>query len=169
MRLQVLKELGYQEVKCEVWKVNDKETKILLATLNKLRGSDDVRKRAVLVHDILSDFGGDDTFLNLLPESSRSIESLLNLLQSDLPEFKIEQGLIEEQLLQSGVDADKANWMSNLYRPPSGKLALKFEFKDDTDYIKVMNFFGEKPDTKKLVELIELWQKQVEHTTTGST
>jgi ParB-like chromosome segregation protein Spo0J len=79
-RVTVLRELGYPEARCDIWAVDDREAKLLLATLNRLQGQDQPRRRAELVHELLaemnvSDLGG------LLPESDKQLEELHALLE----------------------------------------------------------------------------------------
>jgi ParB-like chromosome segregation protein Spo0J len=79
-RLLVLKELGHADARCDVWDVNDREAKLLLATLNRLEGQDLPIRRAQLIHELLgemnlADLGG------LLPETEKQIEELHALLE----------------------------------------------------------------------------------------
>lgn len=79
-RVAVLRDLGHTEARCDVWEVNDREARLLLATLNRLQGQDQPRRRAELVHELLAemslaDLGG------LLPESDRQLEELHALLE----------------------------------------------------------------------------------------
>lgn len=152
-RAIVLRDLGYEKIKCEVWNVNDKQTLILLATLNRLRGSDDTYKRACLINAILEEYE-DESFFDLIPESNRAIDSLLKLYKDEF-DIDAERGLIEEQLLTSGVDPEKAEQIANLYQPPGGKPIIKFVFDGEEDYNRAVKFFGMKADTKKLMKLID--------------
>jgi ParB-like chromosome segregation protein Spo0J len=45
-RIAVLRELGHTEGRCDIWKADDREAKILLATLNRLEGQDQPIRRA---------------------------------------------------------------------------------------------------------------------------
>ena len=79
-RVEVLREIGHAEVRCDVWNVDDREAKLLLATLNRLQGQDIPIRRAQLIHELLgemslSDLGG------LLPETDKQLEELESLLQ----------------------------------------------------------------------------------------
>ena len=79
-RVEVLRELGHGEVRCDVWNVDDRDAKLLLATLNRLQGQDIPIRRAQLIHELLgemslSDLGG------LLPETDKQLEELESLLQ----------------------------------------------------------------------------------------
>ncbi len=95
-RLRVLLELGHDEARCEVWDVDDAGALMLLATLNRLSGSDDPVLRAELLEEIGK--GSDlDAISKYLPEQKKDLERLERLLEplpdiakaemlSDLPE-----------------------------------------------------------------------------------
>ena len=92
-RVEVLRELGHSEVRCDVWNVDDREAKLLLATLNRLQGQDIPLRRAQLIHELLgemslSDLGG------LLPETDKQLEELESLLQFPADEIA---ALLEEE------------------------------------------------------------------------
>ena len=48
-RLEVLKSLEYEAAECQVLKLTEDQTRLLLLTLNRLRGADNLRKRAELI------------------------------------------------------------------------------------------------------------------------
>jgi ParB-like chromosome segregation protein Spo0J len=98
-RVEVLRELGHSEVRCDVWEVGDREAKILLATLNRLEGQDQPLRRAELVHALLAEIGVPD-LAGLLPESEAELEELHSLL-----EFPAEE--IAEQLAAQAEAAEK--------------------------------------------------------------
>ena len=79
-RLLVLRELGYNEARCDVWEANDREAKLLLATLNRLEGQDLPMRRAQLIHELLGEMNLAD-LAGLLPETERQIEELHSLLE----------------------------------------------------------------------------------------
>lgn len=79
-RLLVLKELGHREARCDVWAVNDREAKLLLATLNRLEGQDLPIRRAQLLHELLAEMNLAD-LAGLLPESEKQLEELHALLE----------------------------------------------------------------------------------------
>ncbi len=79
-RLAILRELGHTEARCDVWDVNDREAKLLLATLNRLQGQDLPIKRAQLIHDLLGEMSLDD-LAGLLPETDKQLEELHALLE----------------------------------------------------------------------------------------
>lgn len=79
-RVEILRELGHTEARCDVWEVDDREAKILLATLNRLEGQDLPRRRALLLHELLGEMSAGD-IAGLLPENERQIEELHALLE----------------------------------------------------------------------------------------
>lgn len=79
-RVAILRELGHTEARCDVWDVDDREAKLLLATLNRLEGQDLPIKRAQLLHDLLGEMSLGD-LAGLLPETDRQIEDLHSLLE----------------------------------------------------------------------------------------
>jgi ParB-like chromosome segregation protein Spo0J len=92
-RVAILRDLGHVEARCDVWEVNDREAKLLLATLNRLQGQDQPRKRAELIHDLLGEMSLDDLG-GLLPETDKQIEELHALLEFPAEEIAL---LLEEQ------------------------------------------------------------------------
>jgi ParB family chromosome partitioning protein len=97
-RIRVLCELGHREARCDVWDVDDRETKILLATLNRLEGADEPFRRAQLIHELLGEMRADD-LAGLLPEDESQIADLHALL-----EFPADE--IADQLAQQ-AEADE--------------------------------------------------------------
>ena len=92
-RLDILRELGHAEVRCDVWDVDDREAKLLLATLNRLEGADLPIRRAQLVHELLGEMNLDD-LAGLLPENGRQLEELHALLEFPADEIA---ALLDEQ------------------------------------------------------------------------
>ena len=92
-RVEVLRDLGHGEARCDVWSVGDRETKLLLATLNRLEGQDLPIKRANLIHELLGEMNLSD-LAGLLPETDKQIEELESLLQ--FPAEEIAALLAEE-------------------------------------------------------------------------
>jgi ParB-like chromosome segregation protein Spo0J len=92
-RVAVLRDLGHTEARCDVWEVNDREAKLLLATLNRLQGQDQPRRRAELIHELLGEMSLDDLG-GLLPETDKQIEELHALLEFPADEVAL---LLEEQ------------------------------------------------------------------------
>ena len=98
-RIDVLKELGHTEARCDVWNVDDREAKLLLATLNRLEGQDLPIRRAQLVHELLGEMNLGD-LAGLLPETDKQIEELETLLQ-----FPAEE--IADLLAEQAEEAEK--------------------------------------------------------------
>ncbi|MGH9786984.1 MAG: ParB/RepB/Spo0J family partition protein [Terriglobia bacterium] len=98
-RVEVLRELGHTDARCDIWEVDDREAKLLLATLNRLQGQDLPRRRAQLLHDLLGEMSAGD-LAGLLPESEKQIEELHALL-----EFPADE--IAALLDQEAEDAEK--------------------------------------------------------------
>lgn len=92
-RVEILRELGHTEARCDVWNVDDRETKLLLATLNRLEGSDVPIRRAQLIHELLGEMNLGD-LAGLLPETDKQLEELEALLQ--FPAEEIADLLAEE-------------------------------------------------------------------------
>lgn len=79
-RVAVLRDLGHAEARCDVWEVNDREARLLLATLNRLQGQDQPLRRAELVHELLGEMNLAD-LAGLLPETDKQLEELHALLE----------------------------------------------------------------------------------------
>jgi ParB/RepB/Spo0J family partition protein len=84
-RYRALRELGYKTAEALVWDVNDHDTDILLATLNRLGGSDILDKKMALLKRLnKSAFDGRTAKLaKLLPQTSNQIKRLTELAMSD--------------------------------------------------------------------------------------
>ena len=98
-RVAVLRELGHTEARCDVWNVDDREARLLLATLNRLQGQDQPLRRAELIHELLAEMNVQDLG-GLLPESEKQLEELHALL-----EFPAEE--VAVLLQQQADDAEK--------------------------------------------------------------
>ncbi len=92
-RVAMLRDLGHTEARCDVWEVDDREAKLLLATLNRLQGQDVPIRRAELLHELLGEMSLDD-LAGLLPESDKQLEELHALLEFPAEEIA---ALLEEQ------------------------------------------------------------------------
>ena len=84
-RWRALKELDYKTAEAIVWDLNDQDTDIMLATLNRLGGSDVLDKKMELLKRLnQAAFRGQTTELaKLLPQTSNQIKRLLELKISD--------------------------------------------------------------------------------------
>ncbi len=95
-RVAVLRELGHTEARCDVWDVDDREAKLLLATLNRLEGQDIPIRRAELIHALLGEMSIGD-LAGLLPETDKQIEDLHALLEFPADEIA---ALLEDEAEQ---------------------------------------------------------------------
>ncbi|MEK7315383.1 MAG: ParB/RepB/Spo0J family partition protein [Candidatus Eisenbacteria bacterium] len=92
-RIGILRELGHTEARCDCWDVDDREAKLLLATLNRLEGQDQPLRRAQLLHELLGEWSAVDLG-GLLPETEAEILDLHSLLE--FPADEIAEQLIAE-------------------------------------------------------------------------
>jgi len=79
-RVKALLQLGLQSADCVVWDVDDKQTAVLLATLNRLQGSDILDKKLELLKKLKAEFNQKE-LSKLLPYTKKQIEKLTNLKQ----------------------------------------------------------------------------------------
>lgn len=78
-RARALQQLNFTSVDCIIWNnVDDDEALILLTTLNRLHGSDDLTKRASLVKQLADRFGRQQ-LAALLPDTSKALDQLLRM------------------------------------------------------------------------------------------
>lgn len=84
-RWRALKELGHKTAEAVIWDINDQDTDIMLATLNRLGGSDVLDKKLALLKRLnQSAFRGQTTELaKLLPQTANQIKRLTELKISD--------------------------------------------------------------------------------------
>lgn len=85
-RLRVLRALNYQMAHCVVWNLDDDQTRLYLATLNRLSGSDVPERRAALLENLLATFDVNE-LSTLLPDDRKQIEELERLSHLELEEF----------------------------------------------------------------------------------
>src|SRR2546422_11591091 len=100
-RVEILRELGHTDARCDVWSVDDREAKLLLATLNRLQGQDVPIRRAELLHELLGEMSLDD-LAGLLPETDKQLEELHALLEfpaEDIAALLAEKEEMEEKAL----------------------------------------------------------------------
>lgn len=74
-RVEALKKLGYAQADCVVWQVPDDEADVLLATLNRLCGRDDLHKRSELIKRLSRRLSIKE-MARLLPDGKKQIERL---------------------------------------------------------------------------------------------
>jgi ParB-like chromosome segregation protein Spo0J len=83
-RYQALAALGYEAADCIVWDVDDEQTDILLATLNRLGGSDVLDKKIKLLKRLNKSVATAD-MAKLIPQNAKQLERLANLKRPVAP------------------------------------------------------------------------------------
>jgi ParB/RepB/Spo0J family partition protein len=83
-RYEVLAQLGYETADAIVWDVDDKQTDVLLATLNRLGGTDRLDKKLKLLKR-LTRTSQSAELAKLLPQTAKQIERLVSLKRLDKP------------------------------------------------------------------------------------
>lgn len=86
-RKRACEQLGQTEVACLVWNITEKESGLLLASLNRLRGEDHPGKRAELLQGLQLDYGV-ERLCQLIPETETELKELLALLEQQEEELK---------------------------------------------------------------------------------
>jgi ParB-like chromosome segregation protein Spo0J len=94
-RLRVLRALNYHTAHCVVWNLDDDQTRLYLATLNRLSGSDVPERRAALLENLLTTFDINE-LTALLPDDRKQIEELRRLSRIELDELA-PRTIIEER------------------------------------------------------------------------
>lgn len=74
-RVEALKKLGYAQADCVVWQVPDDEADVLLATLNRLCGRDDLHKRSELIKRLSRRLSIKE-MARLLPDGKKQLQRL---------------------------------------------------------------------------------------------
>ncbi len=77
-RAKALAKLGHSEADAIVWDIDDEQTLVLLATLNRLCGSDVLDKKIALLQKLTAKRSTKE-LAKLLPASARQIDRLVNL------------------------------------------------------------------------------------------
>ncbi|HAL45662.1 MAG: hypothetical protein A2Y12_19385 [Planctomycetes bacterium GWF2_42_9] len=112
-RCEALKQLGESSADCVVWNVNDDEARILLTTLNRLGGKDELKMKMQIIKKLSQKYNAKD-LSRLLPDAKATIEKLKNITKS-MADFKVNRKaflnslvffLDDEQLkiVQSAID-----------------------------------------------------------------
>lgn len=77
-RCLVLRRLGHDVARCEVWTVDDADADLLLVTLNRLHGRDDPAQRGRVLAR-LADARGLAILVDRLPETAARLQRLIDL------------------------------------------------------------------------------------------
>lgn len=83
-RRQALARLGYEKADCIIWDINDEETDILLTTLNRLGGSDQLGKKLKLLKRLNKRLECHE-LAKFLPQTVKQIERLTKLKKPIAP------------------------------------------------------------------------------------
>jgi hypothetical protein len=83
-RCQALVRLGCETADCIIWDINDEETDILLTTLNRLGGSDQLGKKLKLLKRLNKKMSTGE-LTKLLPQTAKQIERLTHLKRPGAP------------------------------------------------------------------------------------
>ncbi len=83
-RCKALAKLGYKEVNSIVWDVDDEQVDILLATLNRLVGTDQIDKKLALLKRLNKKIKVGE-LAKFLPATAKQIERLVNLKRPRQP------------------------------------------------------------------------------------
>jgi len=78
LRKRALEKLEYKECDCIVWDIDDEATDLLLLTLNRLGGKDQLDKKLNLLRRLNKNCGS-KKLGKLLPQSMKQIERLVDL------------------------------------------------------------------------------------------
>lgn len=94
-RLRVLRALKFEKATCVVWNLNDQQTRLYLATLNRLSGKEIPERRATLLDKLLQSFDIDE-LTSLLPDDKKQMEQLKRLSHLQMDELPQQSTIREE-------------------------------------------------------------------------
>lgn len=83
-RRHALAKLGHKAADCIVWDIDDEQTDVLLATLNRLGGTDQLGKKLKLLKRLKKKLDS-DKLAKLIPYTNKQIERLTNLKLPSTP------------------------------------------------------------------------------------
>jgi hypothetical protein len=83
-RCKALAKLGYKTADCIVWDIDDEQVDILLASLNRLVGTDELGKKLELLKRLNKRMESGE-LSKLLPQTAKQIERLTNLKMPSMP------------------------------------------------------------------------------------
>ena len=93
-RVKALGELGYEKVNCVVWDVDDVQCRVLLASINRLKGRDILGRRAEIVLRLLEDYSVEDLSC-VLPDKTKQIEALRDAAIKKMPKLNREKNILK--------------------------------------------------------------------------
>ncbi len=83
-RCLALTKLGHKSADCVVWNIDDEQTDILLVTLNRLGGTDELGKKLELLKRLNKRMESGE-LAKLLPQTTKQLERLTNLKMPSMP------------------------------------------------------------------------------------
>ena len=89
-RLRVLQVIGHPTAKCVVWDTDEDQTRLYLATLNRLSGDEVPERRAILLAGLLEVYDSDE-LADLLPDSKEQLVKLQESLRVDNSDISVLQ------------------------------------------------------------------------------
>lgn len=87
-RLRVLQAIGHPTAKCVVWDTDDDQTRLYLATLNRLSGDEVPERRVILLAGLLESYDTDE-LADLLPDSKEQLVKLQESLRIDNSDISV--------------------------------------------------------------------------------
>lgn len=122
-RWRALSQLGDKTIDAVVWHIDDEDTNILLATLNRLGGSDVLEKKLALM-DRLTQHKPSSDLAKRLPHTAKQIHRLAQLNSGRLPRIKPAKPVFAHPVVFFLSDAQKEileKALSNARVPPGEK------------------------------------------------
>ncbi|MGA2915790.1 MAG: ParB N-terminal domain-containing protein [Sedimentisphaerales bacterium] len=80
-RADALRQLGETFADCVIWNIDDDQARVLLATLNRLSGKDELSLKAELIKSLSEKFSSKE-LAKLLPDTKSAIERLKDITKS---------------------------------------------------------------------------------------
>jgi ParB-like chromosome segregation protein Spo0J len=94
-RMRALQSLGHGTAHCNVWELDDDQTRLYLATLNRLAGQDVPERRAILLEELLAHHELSE-LVGLLPDPESDLATVAQFDDTDIAVREDEVLLIEE-------------------------------------------------------------------------
>ena len=191
-RKWALEQLGYTEAECDVWEVDDKTEMRLLATINELKGTQDLTRRAFLLKLIIDMSGSRDSIINFIPEDTRRLDFILSIIEnreagsviSGGDKVMAERNSLIQKFINDGIDPKRAEAMADIYSykdyVPTAETDIEgkkvgmrpiliFFFKDPEDFKLAEKYFdaeeNKEPNTEKLIKLIKTNESEIQQPT----
>ncbi|MEN6384433.1 MAG: ParB N-terminal domain-containing protein [Phycisphaerales bacterium] len=136
-RWQALKDLGETLADCVEWQANDDEVRVLLTTLNRLGGKDELGLKIELIKKLSEKYNSKE-LSSLLPDTKQTIEKLKNITKS-LEDFSADEKtylhtfilyLTDEQLeiIERGIEKAMSKNVSKAHKNASAMSKIVAEW-----------------------------------------